>query len=420
MSELHAILRRMERVNLPPVAPQRLLVVKLAEVGDALVMLLPALRALRQGLPTTRIDVLTTSGGAAVIRGSGFYDDLILFDKHRFDRPAQLLRPTNIWHALQFGWDLRSRHYDAVMLLHHLSTRFGALKYAAFCYATGARRRLGLHNGRGGFLTEAVPDAGYGVRHELDYALQVAGLLVPTPERVGPVFVPSEDDWHTADRLLGPRQPDVLRTIALHPGSGGYAPARRWSATRFAALADALIEDGARIVLVGGAEERALRATVLAQMRHGARVLDLGGATTLRELVAVLARCDLFVGNDGGVMHLAATAGTPVVAPYGPTDPHAWGPWSPDLWRVDHAYPNGVEVLRSGPHTTLKAAIACSPCIYRGTSLGTPNSCPDRTCLERITVAQMLETIRARTHSETNQGPVIVLEQHTLDGGGHA
>src|SRR3954454_23959904 len=139
----------MERVKIPPVAPQRLLVVKLAEVGDALVMLLPALRALRQGLPTTQIDVLTTGGGAAVIRGSGFYDDLILFDKHRFDKPTQLLRPANIRHALQLGWDLRSRKYDAVMLLHHLSTRFGALKYAAFCYATGASRRLGLQNGRG-------------------------------------------------------------------------------------------------------------------------------------------------------------------------------------------------------------------------------------------------------------------------------
>jgi ADP-heptose:LPS heptosyltransferase len=102
------------------------------------------------------------------------------------------------------------------------------------------------------------------------------------------------------------------------------------------------------------------------------------------------------VGNDGGVLHLAASAGTPVVAPYGPTDPHAWGPWAPEPWRCVRAYPNGVEVLRSGPHTTLKAAIACSPCIYRGMGLGMPNGCPDRTCLERITVTQVLETVRDR------------------------
>jgi ADP-heptose:LPS heptosyltransferase len=110
----------------------------------------------------------------------------------------------------------------------------------------------------------------------------------------------------------------------------------------------------------------------------------------------VLRQCDLFVGNDGGVLHLAASAGTPVVAPYGPTDPRAWGPWAPEPWRCVRAYPNGVEVLRSGPHTTLKAAIACSPCIYRGMGLGTPNGCPDRTCLERITVVQVLETVRDR------------------------
>jgi heptosyltransferase-2 len=207
-------------------------------------------------------------------------------------------------------------------------------------------------------------------------------------------------DEARADEVLSGLAERQGPLIALHPGSGGYAPARRWPAARFAALADALIADGARIILVGGAEEKTLRARVLAQMRHAAEVLDLGGRTTLHELSAVLRRCDLFVGNDGGVMHLAATAGVPVVAPYGPTDPRAWGPWAPEPWHAVSVYPNGVEVLRSGPHTTLKAAIACSPCIYRGPNLGTPAGCPDRTCLQRISVAQVLETVRARLRVE--------------------
>jgi ADP-heptose:LPS heptosyltransferase len=387
------------RVSAPP--PARLLAVQLAEIGNAL-LIMPALRALRDGLPQARIDVLTTGGGAAVLRGSGLCDDLIIFDKHRFDRPRDLLRPANLWRALRLGWQLRSSGYDAVVLFHHLSTRFGALKYAAFCYATGAPRRLGLDNGRGFFLNEIVVDEGFGAHHELDYALRLAGLLVPETPRIRPAFAPDAVARARARDLLAPLVATEGPLLGFYPGSGAYAPARRWPAPRYAALADRLIDDGANIVLLGGNDERDLHRSLRVQMRHGERVLDLGGTTTLRELAAVLEQCALFVGNDGGVLHMAATAGTPVVAPYGPTDPRAWGPWAPETWRREHAYPNGVEVLRSGPHTTLKAAIACSPCIYRGTSLGTPNGCPDRTCLERITVEQVYATVITRLNEGTS------------------
>jgi heptosyltransferase-2 len=319
-------------------------------------------------------------------------DRLIVFDKHRFDRSVQLLHPANIWRALRLGWNLRMANYDAVLLFHHLSTPQGALKYAAFCAATGAPRRLGLDNGRGWFLTEKAPDEGYGVMHEVDYALRVARLLAPEAQRHAPRLEPSPDDLRHAAELLAPLRGRCGPLIALHPGSGAYAPVRRWPVRRFAAVADRLIAAGARIVLLGGAEEHDLRQSMLAQMQHPGAVLDLGGKTTLHQLVAVLGACTLFIGNDGGVMHLAVAAGTPVLAVYGPTDPRAWGPWSPEPWHATHSYPNGVDVLRSGPHTTLKAAIACSPCIYRGRGLGNPNGCPDVTCLQRISVDQVLET----------------------------
>jgi ADP-heptose:LPS heptosyltransferase len=372
--------------------PRRLLVVKFAEIGDAL-LITPALQALRAGLPDTTIDALTTSGGAAVLRRSSLCDDVRVFDKHRFDTPRQLMQPQNIAAAARLAWQLRTAGYDTVLLFHHLSTRFGALKYAMFCLATGARQRLGLDNGRGWFLTHAVQDQGYGARHESDYALSVARLLVPDAPRRAPVFPIAAEEHERAAHLLASADAQAGPLIALHPGSGGYAPARRWPVARWAVVADTLIERGAVLVLVGGAEEADLRRSMLAQMRHAGRVLDLGGRTSLDELAAVLARCTLFVGNDGGIMHLAATTGVPVVAPYGPTSPRSWGPWSAEPWQCTHSYPNGVDALRAGPHLTLKAALSCSPCIYRGTGLGTPAGCPDRTCLDRIGVGQVLDSI---------------------------
>ena len=49
-------------------------------------------------------------------------------------------------------------------------------------------------------------------------------------------------------------------------------------------------------------------------------------ATSLREMAALLARCDLVVSNDNGPMHIAAAVGAPTVTIYGPTDPKAWNP----------------------------------------------------------------------------------------------
>lgn len=386
---------RLPEIEREQVLPARVLVVKLAEVGDAL-LIMPALEALRAGLPETRIDVLTTGRAELVLRGSDLYDDMIVFDKHRFDTLRDLLRPANVAYALALGRRLRAAGYDAVLLLHHLSTWFGTLKYAAFTAATGAPRRLGLDNGRGFFLTERVVDQGYGAQHELEYALAVARLLVPGAAPGGPSYAPTAEDRARADALLQAVVRGQGPLIALHPGSGGYAPARRWPAARFAALADRLIADGATVVLVGGPEEGLLRRALLDGMRRAAAVVDLGGRTPLTVLSAVLERCSLFVGNDGGVLHLAATAGTPVVAPYGPTDPRAWGPWAPEPWQRLQTYHNGVEVLGSGPHRVLKAAIPCSPCIYRGPNLGSPHGCPDRTCLRRIEVDQMFETVRER------------------------
>ena len=85
----------------PLQTPRRLLVVKFAEIGDALTIT-PALGALRTGLPETRIDALTTGGGAAVLKRSGLCDNVIVFDKHRFDTPRQMLKPTNVAAALRF------------------------------------------------------------------------------------------------------------------------------------------------------------------------------------------------------------------------------------------------------------------------------------------------------------------------------
>ena len=56
--------------------------------------------------------------------------------------------------------------------------------------------------------------------------------------------------------------------------------------------------------------------------------LILAGKTNIKQLAALLKRCDLFIGNDSGVMHVAAAVGTKVVAVFGPSNDRAWAPWT--------------------------------------------------------------------------------------------
>jgi heptosyltransferase-2 len=104
----------------------------------------------------------------------------------------------------------------------------------------------------------------------------------------------------------------------------------------------------------------------------------IGPAPTPGALVALLGRARLFVGNDGGATNLAVAAGIPIVAVFGPSNDRAWGP-----------YP-----LTSPRHAIVRETLACTPCIHRGHSFGTPQGCEARTCLDLITPDAVLAAAR--------------------------
>jgi lipopolysaccharide heptosyltransferase II len=353
--------------------PQRILVVKLADLGDLLTAT-PALRALRLSFPDARIDALVTPSSAPLLRGLDSLDGLVLFDKSTFDRPLSAL--SGLPSALRLGRRLRVGRYDTLLLLHHLTTAYGTAKYAALALASGAPVRAGLDNGRGRFLTHRAVDRGFGELHEVEYWLSVAGTLGasnPGP-RLEIAISPDEDAraarrWHQlglADR----------RTVILHPGSGAFSLARRWPAERYAKVADRLAREiGLSVAVLAGPApcEETLAERVVGAMRQPGVILR--AVPSPQELAALLGRSLLFVGNDSGVMHLAAAVERPIVAIFGPTNHRAWGPYPPDSVR----------------NVVVREPLACSPCIHRAHSFGTPQGCPARTCLEVVDVEMVFE-----------------------------
>ncbi len=344
---------------------RRIAVIKRGDLGD-LLLALPALRALRDALPEARIDLLGSRLASEVFRDLDLVDRVLPLPASK----PRLLR--GCVDVLGLVVSLRRHGYESAILLEHLTTGAGALRYAAALAATGAPRRIGLDNGRGWFLTDRVPDAGFGARHEADHWLSVVARLGAdaTPRRVGLADDPEADA--RADALVASAGD---RYCVLHPGGGGYSVARRWPVDRFVEVGRALTRDGLGLVVVGN--ESDLNAT----LASATGALDLTGQTPLRVLRRVLARAALLISSDSGIVHVGATTDVPLLAIYGLTDPRAWGPYRPEPW------------LRVRTRI-VERPLPCRPCLYRGRALGFRNGCATRDCLMGIGSAAVIDLAR--------------------------
>ncbi|GHO83087.1 glycosyltransferase family 9 protein [Dictyobacter formicarum] len=362
------------QITLPPDA--RILVVKMAGIGD-LLLATPALRALRESYPQARIDLLVTPDSAGILNGWDVVDQTIVLDKYLFDHPRQILNNPQALLRLKELWQtLRAGKYDVVLLLHHLTLPFGRLKHQLLMRATGARWRVGLDNGHGWFLNVRVKDRGFGALHEAEYAMAVAEATGATVQDKKLYLPLSETDRQQARLLVygeGNTHEARLPLIAMHAGSGSYSTARRWAPERFAQLADTLYADfGGELLLVGGPEEKELHEYIIEQMGSSMPVRSLAGKGSIKTTAAVLELVDLFVGNDAGVMHMAAAVGAPTVAIFSLSNHKAWGPYTGD--------PANKRA------TVVRLDLPCMPCFYSGHLLGTPEGCSTRDCIAMLGV----------------------------------
>jgi len=360
---------------------RRILVVKLADIGDA-IGTLPAIRALRDLLPDARIDALVAPGARVVLEPEPSVTEVLTLAKEAYDAPRGIANPHALRDLARFGRALRARDYDAVFFFHHLTTAWGATKHRALALATGAPIRAGLDNGRGDFLTHTARDHGFGAKPEWAYWLDVAGLVGATARDPRPTVAVSADAAATARALIGAGAP----YIALHPGIGGFSAARQWSPARMAAVGQSLAADGYRLVITGGRDAHARDAADALLSHLGATAaLDLTGRTNIAVSAAVYADAALFIGSDNGMAHLAAAVGARAVVVFGPSNHRAWAPYG-----AIECNPGALDVPPGARVVVLRSTIACSPCFYTGYTLGRPQGCPSRNCLDHVQASDVL------------------------------
>ncbi len=334
-------------------------------VGDA-VMCIPALQALRARFPQARVTILARPWVAGIYREQGLADQILNFEHAG--------RHKGIAGVERLAAELRAAHFDAALLLQN------AFEAAWIARRAGIPERIGYaRDGRGWLLTKAipVPIRGEIPAHEVFYYLELlrrAGWLGASPPPLSAADLPSirlrvsESARASAEALLTQAgAPSSTLRIAFAPGAA-YGSAKCWLIERYAQLADRLIaEFGANVILFGSVGERDVAERIAARMQRPP--VMMAGKTPIGDLPGLFSACGLFIGNDSGAMHVAAAVGLPLVAIFGPTDPHGTRPATDRLALVQEK-------------------VSCSPCFLR--------HCPvDHRCMQRVTVNQVYEAAKS-------------------------
>ncbi len=325
---------------------RKILVIKLRYLGDVL-LATSVVRLLRERRPDAVLTMAVSEGTEEVLRGNPDLDEVLVV--RRGGLAAQ-------WAFIR---DVHGRRFDTVIDLTDGD------RAAVLTRLSGAPVRVGFndeHRWRGLLYTH-VAQPQPGVRHRIEHDLETLRPLGIEPAMRPAVLRTSPDEDAAADRLLRSVgiAPQGGPLVALQPGARYWFKA--WPAERFAALADRLAEaHGCRVAIGGNDGERPVGEAILRQAKSAPALLM--GRTSLRHYAAVLKRCALFVGNDNGPMHMAATLGVPTVGLFGPSNPAEWGP--------------------RGPYVkTLYKGLDCRRCFHPTCTRGAES------CMNRITVDEV-------------------------------
>jgi heptosyltransferase-2 len=317
-------------------------------IGDG-IMCLPAIRAYKKHFPKEHLAVVAKRYLADIFLNIPEIDEIVPIP----DR----------WTAASYFASLkvlRTKHFDRGILFTN------SFASALFFRLAGIRNRCGYdRDGRGWLLNDKIPfkkNPGHHQYYYLNLLEHLAKKKISPSVPAGLVIAQAESEW-AASWLEEQGIGTGLPLLAMAPAAA-YGSAKAWLPERFRLLiADwQKTHPNCAILLVGGPAEK----EKIAAMADGlpGRVINLAGRLTLRQTIVILSRCRLFIGNDSGLMHIAAALAVPLVAIFGPTEPGKTSPLGK-------------------PHRLLHHGSDCAPCLYR--------ECPtDHRCMRAVGVGEVL------------------------------
>ena len=314
-------------------------------IGDA-VMTTPAISAIREHFPHAEIAILANALVSQLFSHHPGIDTIITFDRQG--------KHHGIAGRLRLAAELRKHAFDLAVILPN------SFDSALVPWLAGIPARIGKGSDGRTLLLSGRYNAAKGSPpcHEVEYYLNLMHCFGITGSSTHPhLFITSAEESRASALLAesGIQSDDFV--LGINPGAS-YGSAKRWYPDRFAQVARRLADEwSAKVVIFGGPGETGI-ATDIESRLEGTSV-NVAGKTTVRELMALIKRCNFFITNDSGPMHIAAAFDVPLVAIFGSTDHTGTSP-----------YNSKSVVVRNN--------VECAPCKLR--------ECPtDHRCMTTVT-----------------------------------
>ncbi len=307
------LLRHRERRPPAPSRVSRLLIIRADRIGD-MALTTPALADLRAYFRKSEITVLAPPAPLELLREHPAVDRLVPLSGDRLPE------------TLVGRFDLVIDFTPDESLRGALLARASRARLRAGFRAAGRQACFSLRGARAASR-----------RHIVDLNRDLLDSLgVPATTLRPALYLSAGERGQAQARLasLGAAAPRV----AIHPG--GHYPSQRWSPERFAEVVTSLTERiGAACIIVAGPDEQDLTQRVRAATPDALNA----GPLSIRDMMALIGSCDLFVGNNSGPLHVASALGVPTVSVMGPSDPLRFAP-------------------RGAADRVVRLELPCSPC----------------------------------------------------------
>jgi ADP-heptose:LPS heptosyltransferase len=313
---------------------KHILLVHQGAIGD-LIVSLPSFYAIRRAFPDAIVEAMGYPGHLSLINHRFYADAVCSVDRAEV---ASLYNEQGHIHPDIIAY---MQSFDKIYL-------FGGNAQKS------AMRNLAALHGPELFHITTFPENEN--RHVIDFQLkQLHSLGYDTSCTIPRIFLLDEDIREAKTFIMQPTVHAGSRPlIAIHPGSGSAK--KNWPVKQYAAFVHALHRNvqGTFLIIEGPADEQPA-----AQLRE--EIDDVSPVMlqtpALPVLAAILQECAVFIGNDGGVTHLAAATGIPVVAIFGPSDSRVWGPRGEKVRIVKRDIMDGTEGTWVVPSAVLDVAL---------------------------------------------------------------
>jgi ADP-heptose:LPS heptosyltransferase len=325
-------------------------------------MTIPAVKALKEHYPNVRLTWLVEGSVGELLACQGFIDEVIHFPRGSIQgsmKRGNLSRATK--EMSLFLKKLRSGEYDLILDFH------GIIKSALFSSLVKGKRTIGFGKSFAKekshlFYQECVESENKRL-HKVE-----RNMLIPRhlgiDSAIPSIKLEAPPDAESYIEQFFTREGITCPVFAINPFSSRGSRFKRWDIERYGRLVRNITSEGlGKAIILWGPGEKGEAKRLREIAGEG---VYLACPTSVPQLLSLLRRVDMYIGGDTGMMHLAAFAGTPVLAIFGPTDHVINGPYGP-------------------VNRIMRKDLPCSPCKNK--------DCQERRCLEEITVDEVFKAV---------------------------